>query len=616
MWNISDPDKCIANKIRSLPQNIKLAFVSALSFSLLVHGIVFINKFVNEDTILGLYWAREVNTIYLGRWFIPVLNSITRINYSVPWIIGVFAISSLVAAVMVIISVLEIKSGLFVVVASMLIVSFPTLSRQFGYDYEATTYTFSLLFAVCAIYLTKKYRLGFIAGALCLMLSLALYQSYFGFAIGLCIIIMVKHVLNENITIKNIMSHGVRYLSCGILGMAAYLVSVRLSLVIMGMELTAYRGIDTMGRVPLNMLPSLILRSYSSFILFFSRGGGFFHVSDSLYYLYIAALLLAVGFLAYLIIMKKIHKAPVRLMMLGLLLLIMPLGLNITDVLAPETRAGVLNVHPFVLVFILVLILCEVCVSLGKPSNLKFLSKWMILVVVFLISKSYMQDSGLYYFKLHIYYQRTYAFYNRVLTRIEQVEGFRRDMSIAAIGNLDVPVAFTPSPRQFPTIVNDQGLWGQFVGVNQDHSYKMVQFFSDYLGMRFRVATTEQFAQIKAHEDFLNMPVWPHSDSVAVIDDIIVVRLNYTQPVVIEQLAGGLHLIRNGLTSLSEDYLFSWQVFREDESVHFIWYERGLMSFEYEFSEHGRYLVRMSVRTLDNKPLMPAVSSDYFVFEP
>ena len=348
-----------------------------------------------------------------------------------------------------------------------------------------------------------------------------------------------------------------KYLYCGMLGMTAYLISVRISLTVTEGSLLAYRGIDTMGQISLQDLPHLIFRSYSAFILFFTGHERFFYVTDFLFFLYIAVFLLAMGFLAHLVLYNKIYKNPVKITVLILLTALLPLGLNITDVLAPETLAGTLNIHQFVLSIVFLLVLCEVSLYSGKLSNLKFLSKWTALTLALLISVSYIRDSSLYYFKLHITYERTYAFYNRVLARVEQVDGFRRGMPIAPIGNLSIPITFEPALRQFPGILNDQGLWGQFVGVNQSDHYKMITFFAHYLGVQFSLATQEQFSQIREHEDFINMPVWPHKDSVAVIDGIIVIRLNYCPTVKIEPVHENVYMIRSAVTHLSEDYMFA-----------------------------------------------------------
>jgi len=609
---MTNPEKCIIDKLKSIDHNHILAFVSTIIFTLIVHGVGFVNKFVNEDSIIGIFIPLS-NDYQLGRWFAPILQSLTRGGYTVPWVIAVYSTLFLALAVSFLVSVLGMKSKLFIVLSSLLIVSFPSVARQFAYEFMATAYTASFLLAVLAIYFTKTYKFGFVAGAFSLMLSLALYQSYIGFTIGLSIIIVLQMLIREDLAIKKIAMQSCKYIACGLLGIVMYFISVEISLIIHDGILLDYRGLNDMGRIPLSDLPHLLRGSFYSFIEFFTHRSRFFYVSSVQSVAYALLFLAATYLLAYTTFNKKLYREPIRVVLILVLLLTIPIGLNIVDVITPQMRSGVLQVHQFVLAIILVFVICEAAEIESRAINL---CRWAVLCMALITSANYMRDSGLYYFQLHVYYERTFAFYNRVLTRIETVDGLERNMVIAPIGNLAIPITFQPSARQFDPIINDQGLWGQFVGVSQDHHYKMVMFISHYLGVQFRLASVEQTGLIRESQEFRDMPVWPHMDSVAIIDGILVLKLNYDPPVMIEQVDGAKHKISNVVRQFSDEYYFAWEVYRYgDGRVFYAHYERGNDEIFFEFTHGGRYIVSMSMQDPQGEAFIPALQSHWFVFE-
>ena len=627
MTRISDPDIYLT-KIKDIPANIKIAFVSSVIFTLIIHGVVFTTKLINEDGISSI--VGSASNVTSGRWFIPILDGLTRGWYRIPWIIGIYAILALAFSVVMIVSVLKIRSKSMAILISLLVVSFPSLSMQFGYLFMIIPYIFSLMFAVGAVWLTQRWKFGFLLGGLSLMLSMALYQSYVAFTIGLFLILILKSIFEENmVEVKYTIEKIARSLGCGIFGVGCYVLSVRISTTITGIQLSDYKGIDEMTSLPLNMLPALIRRTFLGFFAFFGDTGRFFTVSNELTLFYAINFLLIAYFLIRLILLKEVFRNFIKMAIVISVFIMAPFGINIVDLLGHRTRAGILNTHPFVLVFILSLVLCEIyvnCSNNNKDTNEQkkgLVSKWIVLVIAFLICTHHVRANGVYYFKLYIYNERTTAFYNRLLDRIETLEGFRSDIPIAVIGNLSSPTGFNVGRHQFPEIINDQGLWGQYIGVQSNQPRKVRSFISDYLGVDLTIVSDELLEYFQSHSDVVNMPFWPHRDSVAIVDETIIIRLGYVAYATIEQIDGSTHLISSGPDSLSEDLLYSWYIYREGARIETIEFTQGLSSFEHEFNEPGRYRVRLFINKPDftNSPdgepfIRPSIFSDWFIYEP
>jgi len=522
---IPEPDEFIFKKLKGIPQNIKIAFFASLIFSVVVHGHMFLSKYVNTDSILhSIFHQPRRWEVSLGRWFAPFVSFISG-AYVVPWVIGIFAILYLVLSVTITISILEIKSKLFVIIATFLMVSFPSLAYYFGFDYMADIFTLALLFSAIAVYFTKKYKYGYLPGAAALTLSLATFQAFIGFSIGLSLILVIKYILNNDSGLKSFLLYISKFLIMGILGVGAYLVSVRVVTNVLGIQLDGYRGASTMGQIPIAQLPSIVLQSFIDFFRFFAVNDRFFYVSLPLFVLYLMIFVLIIYFLVRLIFYKKIYKNFTSLFALLFTLIVMPIGINVVEIMAPQGGACVRTVYQFVLVIIFAMVLCEECKEITKP-----ISKWLVIAVVLLVASTYMQTTGTYYLKGHIYYERTFAFYNRVLSRIEEKDSFSSDTPVAFIGQGMYVSGYGPSPQNFPSIINDHGYWSQFIGIHNltftPQRESPHRFISDFLGVSLKVATVEQENYIRQTETFENMPAWPAGGSVAYIDGVIVVRLN------------------------------------------------------------------------------------------
>ena len=618
-----EPDEFFVNIIKNMPSNTKLAIVSGAIFSVLVHSFMFLNKFVNTDSI-GI-WNRSLPGLYMsGRWFSQYAASI-RGTYSIPWVIGIFACLYLVVSIAITVSVLKIKKPTSVVIASLLMAAFPSLAYFFGFDFIADIFTLALLLSALAVYFTVKYKYGFVLGAFSLMLSLALYQAFLGFAMGMFLLMLIKHILDVDIEVRDLLKNAIRYATCGVLGLAMYMVSVRIFVMRGSGVMFDYRGMDSMGQIPLGELPGLIQNSFIQFLRFFiPMSNPFFYVSNFLFWMYFIVFLIILYYLVWIVVTRKIYLHPLRIILLVLCLFSLPVSLNIVDVIIGDFRSDTLTIYSFVLSIIFAFVLCEehlaTVLQSAKKKTFAFV-RWILLCATLMIGINYVVTSGLYYFALHILYERTFAFHNRVLARIEQTEGFRADTPVALIGEGWFMLGYQDSVANFPTIKNDRGrprpfatLRSSGVGSNR----RFTTFVSHYLGVQLNHATDAQLADLKRTEEFIQMPFWPQAGSVRYIDGFIVIKINPVPTVRIEQIGDGLHYISDiGVPKdLAKNLQYAWSVFRENELVFSTRYITGMSSFEFEFSEFERYRVQIFVRTLQREFLSSGTFSDWFIYEP
>lgn len=577
---------------------------------------------------LGIRYAHFTLSYSFGRWLTPFVVWI-RTDYTIPWVIGVFTMMYLAISVALTVSILEIKKPTFVIATSFLMVSFPALAYSFSFDFIADVLTLALLLSVLAVYYTKKYKHGYWLGAVFLALSLSLYQSFLGFTMGLIVILLIKHiVLYPRKSVKfDFCIFPIKCLLCGVIGLFMYLASVQLSLSIVGSELLDYRGISSMGVPPLGDLLGIVARSFIWFFSFFvpssHERSAFFFVTDALFAAYFIAFIVLAFCLAKIFAATQLYKQVAKMLMVVTCLFILPVCLNIMDVLMQDVRTDALHIYQFVLGIVLVLVVYDLyeIVAMREGKTIKLtLQKWALLGATLFIATSYFVTTGLYYYRLHIVYERTYAFHNRMLARIESTNGFTANTPIAIIGDGMFFTGVNHSEMHFPTIVNDRGIPSPTVTLRSNevrNNHNFTVFVSHYLDVQLNHAGAEDIERLRSNNEFIEMAVWPHYDSVRYIDGFIVVKLNPSPFVKIEQIYGNLYHIYDAGTPIhvAENLQYFWNVFREDELVHATdGYLTGHSSFEFRLTEGQRYRFQIFVRTQDLRFLDSGSFSDWYVF--
>ena len=205
------PAQAFGALYRKIRREWKTAFLTCFVLGLLIHMPILLSDIPNHDGLDSMYF--DQNMITSGRWFLTVACCISS-YYTLPWLIGLLAMLYLGIAAVLLVEFLEVRQGLAAVLVGGLLAVFPSLASTFAYVFTMDGYMLAVLLAVLAVLLTKKYRLGFLPGALCLACSLGIYQSYLPFAVLLCLYGLYMIGTSENI-IQNKIKKGFSYVGMG-----------------------------------------------------------------------------------------------------------------------------------------------------------------------------------------------------------------------------------------------------------------------------------------------------------------------------------------------------------------------------------------------------------------
>lgn len=509
------PDEIGRKLYMGIKREWKTAFLSAFVIGLLVHLPVMLRDIPNHDGLGSMYF--DQNMITSGRWFLTVACGFSS-YYALPWLIGLLGLLYLSLAAVVINEFLEIRRTGPVIIISGLLVSFPAMASAFAYVFTMDGYMLGLLLAVSAALLTKKYRYGFLAGAVCLAFSLGTYQAYLPFAVLLCLYGIVMTAVDKG-SIRMKAGNCLRYVYMGVLGLGLYYGLLQILLRIQGRQLASYQGINGMGSVGLSGLASSVKQIYGDFLTFTLKGNVLFNNVFSL-----AAILVIAAAVAVAVICRGKKdgwwKSIWFYLFLILLVLIVPIATSIILIISPQVTYHLLMRHQWILFLILGIAFAERYLHDGSTAAAFGWSRCLTLTAAGILVFNYAVTDNIAYSNLEKRYEKTYAYCLRLLDRMEETEGYYRGIPVAMIGVV--------GDELYPVTDITLDVTGNLIGIGGDsllytgENYGI--FMKNYLGVELNTLDPEEMEAVYTSDSYRAMDSFPGKNSMKVVDGILYVK--------------------------------------------------------------------------------------------
>ncbi len=496
----------------------RLSFLTAFGLGLLIHLPAMLGDIPNHDGLSSMYF--DQNMITSGRWFLMAACGASSF-FTVPWVIGLLGLLFLGLTAAALCELLEVREGWAVVGVSGLLVAFPALASTFAYVFTLDGYMLALLLAVLAVLFTKKYRRGFLPGAVCLAFSLGTYQGYLAFAMILSVFEVLMIFCRESKEgdrhfLRSGFLEALRYLYMGVLGAVLYYVILQVLLRIQGKELDTYQGINGLSGLGAGGLLGSLGRMYKDFVVFTFKGNVLF---QNIFALSACVLLAAASAVALVCLAncRKWWKNPAIFVIIGVVLLALPIVTNVILLISPEVTYHLLMRYQWVLYLIGAVALAEKC---DRGRMIGRLAEWAGFLAVFVLIFCYGLTDNIAYTNLQRRYEKTYAYCVRLLDRIEQTEGYYQGIPIAMVGVVGY--------EQFPVTDITLPVTDGMIGMNGDvllytgENYQV--FIRNYLGATLNILPAEAMAEMYFSEEYVAMDSFPGENSVRIIDGIMYIK--------------------------------------------------------------------------------------------
>lgn len=510
---------------RGLPKNLKATCIASATCAIFAHLFILTNVLHNHDSMSELpkgYGSGLVS----GRWLLALLGKIVDKlggNYNLPFYNNVLSICLLIAASCFIVLIFDIQRPVFcALIGGMLIVAPPVTSMLF-YAYTAPYYALAVLLSITTVWITDKYRWGFILGTLMCACALGIYQAYFPVTISLFVLLLIQSILRQDSEIKTIFRKGVLFLATLFLSLMCYFIILQVALRVQHKALADYQNIDKMGQMDIRELPALIKTIYSQFFSMIIQD---YHGMSCTKILQFSILALNCISMILIILMLYWQKRTWRIT-LGCLALcgILPLAINSITLMAPHSSVYTLMIFASVTIYFLPIIVLDLTADELFPNVIhkikrKFLQSMEIGAIFFLSIAiwSYVYQSNGNYTAMYYTAQQTNNYLNSLITQIKLTDGYHPSMEWALIGdNISDPLY--------------GNTWGNFFnyGGNVKHlinAYARNNFIRNYTGLAsLPLVNDETLAKLKEDSFIQAMPCFPENGSIQVYQGVVVIKL-------------------------------------------------------------------------------------------
>lgn len=454
--------------------------------------------------------------ISLGRFGIKYVN-LLRFGLVNKFIIIMLSLLLLALATVFIIKTFKIKSKIGVFFISALIAVAPTFTETYMFIYCADAYCLAFLLSTLSVYFLNKTNLGkkyYLLASICTIIVCSLYQAYLGVLIGETILLLIKDLLDGR-DVKETFIKAIKYFIAIFIGIILYYLILKLIISILGISLASYKGANNLGIDTIKSLPKTVLQTYKDFINFFFTNkiinNSFWNRSTINAILFIISV---IG-LCMIVLKGRFKNKCARLIFLGALIIIFPIGIAIMDVIAPNTTINLVTGPGLITSAILIAVIYDRM----DESSLENIIRYVYLVITFILILTFVLENTYTYMAREKTFKNYYAVSSDIYSRVVQLEGYSTNMEWMFS---DV-IKFKPRDfnRANGFISNDNLTWNNYAGTLQNS-----HFYERYLGVKIRNCSKDKYKKITQTEEFKNMPVYPNNGSIKIIDNVIVIKVS------------------------------------------------------------------------------------------
>lgn len=507
---VSLPEKVLKKLNNYVLPQWKVCFIGALIIGFMAHLYKITNWLPNWDSLVFRYDAQ--NMLSLGRWFLPVVCAPSSF-YDLPFLNGIIAIIFHALGAVCICKILNVQKKITAFLIGAVIVSFPTVTSIMMYGYVADGYSIAFfLSCLSALFMTNE-KPRYILSALLIALSVGIYQAYITVTIMLVLLKLIDEIIYKKAFLGKILKKSIYMLLTGILGVALYGIILKILLLIFSADLLDYQGInETASLSSINIPASLYVIKETFLNCFFdlSKGINVYVVLNAI------SLFITLFFYIKYIVKNSIYKSPANILLLIILCVMLIMGAGALAFVNAGVDYHNLMLMGYSVFYLFFLILYE-------RGEKKCVKCWIILITALIIISNQVVISNVSYHKAQIAYERSFGVLVRIAGRIEETKGAGECNKILVIGALDNSEDYSVNLTPDITGITD----GYILRADDETVAQSVlsSALSDYCEMDYEFLSGEEKKAMIRREDVKSMEKWPSKDSVAVIDDTVVIKL-------------------------------------------------------------------------------------------
>lgn len=495
-----------------------LAFFGTFVCTLLVHLYHFANGLPGRDSFLNYY--ADQNILGSGRWALSVACGISS-YYDLPWVIGINACLFLALAAVAVVSVLEIKNPVLILITGALMASTPTVTETFVFLYTADGYMIAMALAAFAVWFSRieETRPGrWILSAVCICIACGIYQAYVSLSLILAVCYFMLELMRNRYEKKEYFRWIVRQIIVFAAALAAYYLIWQLCMKVQNITPNDYQGIADVGTVSADLLVKGLISSIRTFKWYFAPWSvATYGLTPYITLNFVFVLFFGISLLLA-VWKSEIWKRPWALCLMALCLAaIIPFS-SIWHFTSDSVFYRAMMLPGMVVLFVFAALNLE---HWGKQTMQNLFGCLMIAVIV-----NNMVMANIVYFHMNLCYERTYAQAVAMMDDIREQQERHNVDQYTVVGQRYTETMLRGNDPEFGT-TNEIGQIQLFTGILDENllieggriSAFLEQIFGQEMEYHEKAVSLED-------PEVQMMPTWPQAGSVKVIDDMLVIKLS------------------------------------------------------------------------------------------
>ena len=508
------PEEFFGKWLKKIKPQWKTAFISAAVFSFLTHMYIFTNAWPHHDGLISIYTPQQ--GFEMGRFFLTPFSGVGS-YFDLPWINGILSVFYLALTAVVLTELFGLKKKLSIVLVSGLLATFPVVSATMSYMFTVDGYMLATLVTLLGLLVTRKYKYGFLPGAVLLYLGAGVYQANFPLLLTVATVFLINEILSHGISLRNFLSYIVRFGLLAFLGMAMYYLTFKIYTNLFSGQLHDYQGMDAVGGSETNLLQAFPL-IWDGMIEYFFRGI-FSELPVNLFEVLNVLLFILIGLsIAAAVIEKKIYLRGEMLAIAVILTLSLPLSAYSLYFISPDIWYHFLMILSVISFYLLPVVIYD---NLVIPSGWTKSASWGVAILISLIIFNFAVIANISYLNMNLKFEKTQALALRIVDRVEQTEGFNEDTPIAIYGSV-------PIDSEVSTIIRQKipPLTGSLQRVILQDSRHFEAMLDNYFGVTYNfIQDEDELSEISRSEVYEEMDAWPAATSVQLNDGVLIIKL-------------------------------------------------------------------------------------------
>ena len=532
----------IKEKYDNIDKRIKMCFLSAFICGLFAHIYALTNHLYNYDelwhTPTGFGTGLEV-----GRWALSITVWIQKVLFydcfTIPFINGMLTIILYAVAACFVVSALDIKDEFYAIIVGGLMTTFPALTCRMFFMFTTHYYAIGIAMAAAGAWIIAKKKLNILKVTVAIALTvygMAIYQANFTTAVCILVGNLLVWLITENVELKIAIKKCINYVLYLGACMALFLAGSKIALSITGKQMETYENLDKMGQLSMEQLIEGIIRCYKTFFKL--------PIIDvySMNPNRIVKITFLICFLVFLYTFVKVWmmKKEVYLKVLvSLVFAVLPIAVNLIIIMAISSGTMYsIMVYEIVFVFIISIACLEAIRTCNSDitaipnkmviDKVETLLNSVTAVMLVITVITYIWFANGNYLAMEYTNQHDNAYYQTLMTQIKSVDGYHADMPITMIGK---PVVDSTYTRQ-DMIGRTFNISGKSsTNINAYSSWNIMTRVLGYDPVNRNSDEEEEY--FRGLDEVANMPCYPSSGSIKIIDDTIVIK--FQEPSELEQ---------------------------------------------------------------------------------